>query len=64
MIAGDGACIPDGGVHAPLLCPNVVPEKLLLLDRVLAFQLERQGEAAVAVAGVLRRNVTCAPSAI
>ena len=58
MIAGDGACIPDGGVHAPLLCPKVllcpkdVPEKLVLLDRALAFQLERQGEAAVAVAGV------------
>ena len=24
MIAGDGACIPDGGVHAPLLCSKVV----------------------------------------
>ena len=24
MIACDGACIPDGGVHAPLLCPNIV----------------------------------------
>ena len=41
MIAGDGACIPDGGAHAPLLCPEVVPENLLLLDRVLAFQQRR-----------------------
>ena len=51
MIAGDGACIPDGGVHAPLLCLNAIPErcarmpypdappeKLGVLDRVLAFQ--------------------------
>ena len=27
MIACDGACIPDGGVHAPLLCPNVVASR-------------------------------------
>ena len=41
MIAGDGACIPDGGVHAPLLCPEVMPEscarEVAGLDGVLVF---------------------------